>query len=250
MSSQPIRGAGRPEDGVYRLPDGRRVPSVTTIISRFKEPAGLLGWMWRCGRDGIDTKQIVNDSCEFGSAVHAGFEAMLWGDDPMVAARPIIEAHFSEDEAPDRMVNASKCLARLQQWVHKYKPEVIATEVPMVHDELLYGGTPDLLCRIDGKVCIADVKTSANTYPSYAWQIAAYGLLCEKHFGVTIDRYVVLWAGKDGKGFKAWWWGNLQSAAMYFQSLVQAHLFERGAHTDFNDRRRMEMPHPNTKVAA
>jgi hypothetical protein len=50
-SEAPTKGKGR---GKYRLADGTRVPSVTEILSRFKEGGALIHWAWRLGMEGED----------------------------------------------------------------------------------------------------------------------------------------------------------------------------------------------------
>ena len=42
-------GGGRPD--VYRAADGKRVPGVTTVLGKFKDPGGLIHWAWELGRD-------------------------------------------------------------------------------------------------------------------------------------------------------------------------------------------------------
>ena len=43
-----IRGGGRPD--AYRGADGKKLPSVTTVLSRFKESGGLIRWAYGQGQ--------------------------------------------------------------------------------------------------------------------------------------------------------------------------------------------------------
>ena len=42
---------------VYKTQDGVRVPSVTTVISRFKEAGALMYWAWNEGKEGRDYRE-------------------------------------------------------------------------------------------------------------------------------------------------------------------------------------------------
>lgn len=59
---------------VYRLKDGTRVPSVTTIISRFKESGGLVHWAWQLGIDGKDYRKVRDEAADAGTLAHALLE--------------------------------------------------------------------------------------------------------------------------------------------------------------------------------
>ena len=65
---------------IYRLKDGTRVPSVTTIISRFKESGGLVHWAWNLGMQNIDYRQIRDSAADAGSLAHAMLEETSQGD--------------------------------------------------------------------------------------------------------------------------------------------------------------------------
>src|SRR6516225_4019637 len=40
----------------YFIADGTKVPSVTQVISRFKDSGALIHWAWKCGRDGVTAR--------------------------------------------------------------------------------------------------------------------------------------------------------------------------------------------------
>ena len=53
---------------------GQRLPSVTTIISRFKESGGLIHWAWNLGREGQDYRQVRDEAADAGTLAHAMIE--------------------------------------------------------------------------------------------------------------------------------------------------------------------------------
>lgn len=59
------------------LIDGKRVPSVTTVISRFKESGALMYWCWDQGRQGLDYRQTRDAAADAGTIAHAMVEAFI-----------------------------------------------------------------------------------------------------------------------------------------------------------------------------
>ena len=73
----PTSGGGRP--GVYKLADGTRVPSVTTITGRFKESGALIHWAWNLGMQQIDYKKARDDAADAGHIAHELIDAHIHG---------------------------------------------------------------------------------------------------------------------------------------------------------------------------
>lgn len=67
----------------------------------------------------------------------------------------------------------------------KHYTEVLMQEVTLVCP--WFGGTLDLLIKIDGKIYLLDFKTS--NYPSYKYflQLAAYRYMLKNYYGIEID---------------------------------------------------------------
>ena len=55
-----------------------------------------------------------------------------------------------------------------------YKPEVIVHEFSFASDELGYGGTIDMVCKINNEVWLIDYKSGNSVYESHFLQMAAY----------------------------------------------------------------------------
>ena len=51
----------------YFTKDGKRVPSVTTILGKFKEAGGLMHWSWECGMKGLDYRQVRDAAADAGT---------------------------------------------------------------------------------------------------------------------------------------------------------------------------------------
>lgn len=161
-----MRGSGRPDE--YRTSDGERVPSVTTVLSRFKDSAGLLRW---ANAEGLAGRKLYEDktALDVGSLVHSMVEAKIHGD-PLPSV-------------PDEHVDAvHSSYSGFLAWFDAYEFEIVATELPLVSEEWKFGGTIDSVLRDkQGRLCIGDWKTSNAIYADYLIQLAGYGFLWNEH---------------------------------------------------------------------
>jgi hypothetical protein len=181
------RGAGRPTAGGYRLADGSKVPSVTTVTGRFKDSGGLVyrakEYWHEAGRRGLPFSldgywggpdKWGTDALEAGSVVHEWIENYL--HDPR-AAREFTGTDQATYQA------ALTGFEAFENWATMYELEVIETETPLVSEEYRFGGTLDCVARIGGEKTTLDWKTSGGAYPDYIAQIAAYRQLLRERDG-------------------------------------------------------------------
>src|SRR3990167_1111933 len=62
---------------IYKDSKGNRVPSVTTILSRFKESGGLLYWANQAGLDGKTLDEARAPAATAGTMAHDLVEASI-----------------------------------------------------------------------------------------------------------------------------------------------------------------------------
>lgn len=159
------RGEGRPKAG-YRDSSGARVPSVTTVLGRAKESNGLIGWAWKCGRDGITLDEARRGTADVGSCVHDLIEADIHGGD-LDGVRYRYAEQGVHLDAVERAFNG------YLRWREESRLTITATEVPLALAR--YGGTIDAMARDErGRLWVVDWKTSASVYVDYLAQLAAY----------------------------------------------------------------------------
>ena len=115
----------------YRL-NGITVPSVTTIL---KPLSGL---------DKVPSA-ILEKAAAYGTAVHYATE--LYD-----------RAELDEASLPDEFRNA---MDAYKGFLLEHDPEWIAIECRTFHPALMYAGTVDRVCKIDGKTYVLDIKTSS-----------------------------------------------------------------------------------------
>lgn len=168
----------------YRAADGNRIPSVTTILGRFKESGALMKWAYTTGREhgrleaeGKDAPaslyEVSGKAADIGTAAHAMVEASIKGDNPEAVA-----ALLSLDD--DDRQKARNALGMYEQWAAQSRLEIVAQEIYMVSEQYRFGGTPDAIGRIGGELCLVDWKTSNGVYSDYLLQLAAYRKLWEE----------------------------------------------------------------------
>ncbi len=169
----------------YRTPDGRKLVGVTGILGEFSRV--------RFGRYDLYVDQngntieaeVMRKAADFGTAVHQALEYAL----------TVGPGEFTYPE------EIAGCVEQIWQWVQDYNPEVIAVEEQLYSERYLFAGTLDILCRINGRLCLVDAKTGVGKMTGP--QVAAYLELWREHTGCQdpIDRYL-LRLPRDGKPYK------------------------------------------------
>src|SRR5690606_29573417 len=127
--------------------EGRRVPSVTTILNGMGSDA-LMGWANRQGLEGIDIRRDFR-ARNIGTIAHKGIEWVLRGGE-----KPDVS-----EFAPELVEAGRHTFDNWKRWYSEHEVEPLHLEVPLVHQEMEYGGTFDLLAVIDGVTTLVDWKT-------------------------------------------------------------------------------------------
>lgn len=152
----------------YLLADGTRVPSVTTVLSRFKESGGLIHWAWGLGIKGLDYRDVRGDAADAGTLAHRMVEADIRGLPPY--ADPMAD--------PDVVKRARQAFENYLTWKGQTHLEPVRSEVRLVSEKHRFGGTLDVMLMY-GRRSIADLKTGA-LYPEHLIQVAAYAMLWDE----------------------------------------------------------------------
>lgn len=196
----------------YYLQDGTRVPSVTTVLSRFKDAGPLMYWAWELGKQGKDFRQERDKAADAGTLAHAAVES--W-----VRKAPQVF------EGPEDIVGKAKtAFGAFLRWAEQTKLTIAQVELPLVSEKYRFGGTFDAIL-VNGKRAMGDWKSSNGIYGEYLAQIAAYGILWEENFpDQPIDGgYYLLRFDKTYGDFHDHWWGELEAGKRFFLSLRAAY---------------------------
>ena len=171
----------------YCLPDGSKVPSVTTILDRTK-PAeareALARWRKSVGEQ--RAQEITTEAANRGTRMHAYLEHYVLESD----MKPLPGNPFAH---PSWFMAAEVILQGLQ-----HVDEFWGTEVPLYYSGL-YAGTTDLIGTWKGRPAILDFKQSNKVkkreyITDYFLQLAAYAAAHNEMHNTTIDTGVILMA--------------------------------------------------------
>lgn len=171
----------------YCLPDGNKVPSVTTILDRTKpqeQREALAKWKKDVGEE--RAQQITTEAANRGTRMHSYLETYVMMDD----MKPLPTNPYAH---PSWFMAAEIILKGLSQ-----VDEFWGSEVPVYYSGL-YAGTTDCIGTWKGKPAIIDFKQS-NKVKKREWigdyfiQLAAYAQAHNETHGTTIDTGVILMA--------------------------------------------------------
>jgi genome maintenance exonuclease 1 len=169
------------------LPNGAKVPSVTTILDRTKSEeskAALANWKKRVGEQ--QAQQIVTEAANRGTRMHSYLEQYILNDD----LKPLPGNPFAQ---PSWFMAAEVILQGLSN-----VDEFWGTEVPVYYSGL-YAGTTDCLGIWKGRPAIMDFKQSNKVKKreyigDYFLQLTAYAAAHNETHGTDINTGVILMA--------------------------------------------------------
>ena len=176
----------------YITTDGEWVPGVTTVIGLRAKDA-LVPWAFKIGKENPELSSIreyVDELASIGSAAHEIIGAHLLGADPDL-----------RDFTPATVEAAAIPVSKYREWAKGKDIQIIASEKQYVSDRFRFGGTVDVLAKIDGVTTILDFKTGKAIYDEMFYQVAAYAELVAET-GLRVDAIRILQIGRTGaEGF-------------------------------------------------
>ena len=188
----------------YKI-DNKKVPSVTTILGRFKNATGLLIWANQIGLKGQLYQDELKKAGDIGTALH-----------------DLAEIHIKEEyyELPEDE-KVRNCFNQFLEWWDNNNYKVTWTEKHFCSEKYLYGGTPDLLVNEN---ILVDFKTSKGIYSDYLVQGSAYAKLIEENENRKIDKFIICRFSKDNSQteIKEFSKEDLDNAFSYFELLRKA----------------------------
>jgi hypothetical protein len=207
----------------YRIASGEKIPSVTTILGRFKESGGLVQWAYKQGREHenlsmrnlpapIHLYDVVGKAAEAGTIAHDLIEQHLLHGKLFLPGEPLPECAANADV--DVIKKARNSFAQFLEWNSQTKLRVIQTEKSLVSEAHKYGGTWDGIGRdVKDRLVLIDWKTSNGVYGDYLYQLAAYAILieeCMPELG-PVTGFHLLRVAKEHADFAHHYYGELEA---------------------------------------
>lgn len=158
------------------------VPSVTTILKVLNKPAIPL-WANALGWKRQSYKKVLDEKAEHGTFIHELYSEYMFK-----------EGKKFDISQPGTVELIKDYLEVFKIFLEEHKIEPIWGEKSFSTE--FYGGTVDLLCKMDGKLTILDFKTSKTFYSSHFIQLGAYIQLLEYN-GIFVEQVGIAQVGID-----------------------------------------------------
>ena len=165
----------------YTLPDGTKLPSVTTVLGAQKKEA-IMKWRKRVGE--AEANRISKQATGRGTNVHT-----------------LCERYLNNESLGDVMPDAVEMFRSLKPLLNRID-NIHYQECALWSKQLGMAGRVDCIGEFDGVLSVIDFKTSKKIkhishIEDYFWQTSAYALMYEEMIGVPIDNLVIIMAVED-----------------------------------------------------
>jgi len=201
---------------VYKLPDGQKIPGVTTILNAVLAKPALIHWSWDLGMKGIDYRKFRDNLADVGTLAHKMILDYFKG-----------ETTDTSEYSKSQIELAENCLLSFWEWEKGHEIEVIMAEAPLVSSEYGYGGTIDCFCKLDEQLTLLDFKTGKAIYPEFFYQLAAYEQLLAEA-GHLIETTRILRIGRDeDEGFEEHSVGKLDKQFEIFKHCLAIYQLQK-----------------------
>jgi hypothetical protein len=170
--------------------DGKYYPSITSILNFFPKNQFFHNWLKDVGHN---SDIIASKAAAEGTQVHNACEELMLGKEV---------TWMNGDGKVNYSLDVWKMILKFADFWKQTKPELIATEYHLFSDEHQYAGTTDIICRIDGKLWLIDIKTSNSVHTSYNLQLAAYAKAWNETHNEPVEGIAILWLKANTRGEK------------------------------------------------
>ena len=165
----------------YTLPDGTKLPSVTTVMGAQKKD-GIMAWRRRVGE--AEANRISAKATKRGNNVHT-----------------LCERYLKNEELGDIMPDAKEMFYGLKPVINRIN-NIHYLESALWSKQLGVAGRVDCIAEFDGVLSVIDFKTSKkikteDDIEDYFWQTSAYALMYEELIGQPINDLVIIMAVED-----------------------------------------------------
>ena len=150
---------------IYKNEKGKRLKSVTTIINGNLgwNKGALIGWTRKHCLNGDDSMKLLKEAGRIGTLAHKMIEEYINGGSVCL-----------DDYTPNEISQAKTAYYGFHKWFEDNDVKFYETELKLVSEQYQFGGTMDAVCEVNGRLILADWKTSSDIYSEYLIQAAAY----------------------------------------------------------------------------
>lgn len=165
--------------GRYYNCDGKKYPSVTTLLNSYYDNSWLEIWKNRVGED--KANRISTQARNRGTAVHSVYERFLLNEDYVKGTMPVNLEEFY----------------KLKDILEENISVVHGIELPLYSHELKLAGTTDAVATWARSLSVLDFKTAkraktAASIENYFIQTTIYGMMIEEMYGLDVKKIVII----------------------------------------------------------
>lgn len=157
-------------------------PSSTTILNAYPQSQYLTKWIAENGWE--ESQRIKTEAGTSGTKIHKACDYLEEGI-------TLNKLDYSLEEWWK--------ISTFVQWHKDYKPELIATEIPVFSKKGKYAGRVDRVYKIDNKIMVLDFKSSSALHPHFPLQFASYAKAIEENSDIKIAGTAALLLGANNK---------------------------------------------------
>lgn len=182
-----ITSESHPEGRFYVTPEGKKYPSVTTILGHGSDNKWLEEWKARVGEE--EVKRISGQATRRGTAVHELAEKYMLND-----------PRYMKGHMPANIASFNY----IKPFIDKHIGLIAGLELPLYSDFLRAAGRSDCIAKWDGIWSVVDFKTSKKAKKKediggYFLQCACYAYMFFERTGMPVPQIVIVMTVDDGE---------------------------------------------------
>lgn len=171
----------------YKTPDGKKYPSITTILSSYNKKA-LFEWRRKVGEQ--EANRVARLASSRGTKLHNAVEKYLLNE-------------MSELKMKSMMPDTKELFFKLKPFLDQHVGSIYGIEQPLYSHRLKVAGRCDCIAEWENELAIVDWKTSTNPkskekIENYFMQAAAYSEMFEEITKRPINKIVIAIAVEGG----------------------------------------------------
>jgi hypothetical protein len=171
----------------YITPEGKKYPSVTTVLGAGSDNSWMDAWIARVGKE--EAERVSKKATTRGTAVHEITEQYLRNN-----------PSYTRGHMPSNVAN----FKYIKPFLDEHIGTIAGLEIPLYSDKLRIAGRVDCVAKWDGIWSIVDFKTSKkeksrDDIHNYFMQESAYSMMMFERTGIVCKQLVTVMTVDDGK---------------------------------------------------
>lgn len=171
----------------YTTPEGKKYPSVTTVLGAGSDNSWMDEWIARVGKE--EAERVSKKATTRGTAVHELVEQYLRNN-----------PQYKRGHMPSNIAS----FQYIKPFLDKHVGTIAGLEIPLYSDKLRVAGRVDCIAQWDGVWSIVDFKTSKkeksrDDIHNYFMQESAYSMMMFERTGLVCKQLVTVMTVDDGK---------------------------------------------------